>query len=108
MDIQRAKEIIVALADGVNPLTGELLQSSDSCNQPEVVRALHTIIRELEEHTFRNEKPIPENAGNPWTPEEEEQIISKYRGGMSCREIAKLHKRTKGAIQSRLKKLGET
>lgn len=39
MDILRAKEIIEGLADGVNPLTGEVLSPEDSCNQAEVVRA---------------------------------------------------------------------
>lgn len=48
MDIERAKELLSTLADGVNPLTGEVLSDSDSCNQVEVVRALHTVLHELE------------------------------------------------------------
>lgn len=32
MDIERAKELLAALSDGVNPLTGELLSEDDSCN----------------------------------------------------------------------------
>ena len=32
MDIEYAKEILVALADGVNPATGELLPAEDVCN----------------------------------------------------------------------------
>lgn len=39
MDILRAKEIVEILADGVNPMTGEILSEGDSCNQAEVVRA---------------------------------------------------------------------
>ena len=45
MNIDRAKEILELLADGVNPLTGELLPDSDSCNQVEVVRAFHTALK---------------------------------------------------------------
>ena len=47
MDILRAKEIIEGLANGVNPLTGEVLPPEDSCNQPDVVRALHAILSAL-------------------------------------------------------------
>ena len=38
MDIVRAIEMLSILADGVNPITGEILPDSDSCNQVEVVR----------------------------------------------------------------------
>ena len=44
MDICHAKELLTVLADGINPLTGEVLPSSDSCNQVEVVRALHAVL----------------------------------------------------------------
>lgn len=33
MDINQAKEMLYALADGVNPVTGEILPPEDSCNQ---------------------------------------------------------------------------
>ena len=36
MDILRAKELLAALADGVNPFTGEILPDDDSCNQAEI------------------------------------------------------------------------
>lgn len=39
MDILRAKEIIGGLADGVNPLIGEILPPEDPCNQADIVRA---------------------------------------------------------------------
>ena len=44
MDIKRAIELLKGLADGVNPLTGEVLSPQDSCNQVEIVRALHCVI----------------------------------------------------------------
>ncbi len=47
MDIERAKELISSPAGGINPLTGEVLSEGDSCNQVEMVRALHTVLREL-------------------------------------------------------------
>lgn len=47
MNIEYAREILVALADGVNPATGELLSAEDVCNQPDVIRALHTVLNTL-------------------------------------------------------------
>lgn len=58
MDILRAKEIIEGLANGVNPLTGEVLPPEDSCNQPDVVRALHAILSALPK---KMQKAQPEN-----------------------------------------------
>ena len=39
MDIIRAKEIIAALAEGVDPTTGEVLPDNSVCNKGEIVRA---------------------------------------------------------------------
>ena len=44
MDINRAKEIISALAEGVDPTTGEILPEDSVCNKGEVVRALYAIL----------------------------------------------------------------
>ena len=41
MDIERAKELLSALADGVDPLTGEAPDRDNVCNRPEIIRALH-------------------------------------------------------------------
>ena len=106
MDIERAKVLLTALADGVNPITGELLPSYDSCNQAEIVRALHTAVTTLEKAAKRSSKPQPDNAGKPWTEEEEGNLVSSYRSGKTASEIAAEHNRSKGAIASRLVKLG--
>lgn len=47
MDINRAKEIIEALAEGIDPTTGEVLPADHVCNKGEVVRAFYTVINEL-------------------------------------------------------------
>ena len=54
MEINRAKEIISALAEGIDPITGEVLPDDSICNKGEVVRALYAILRECESKT---EKP---------------------------------------------------
>ena len=83
MDILRAKEILTILADGVNPLTGEVLPNSDSCNQVEVVRALHAVLNALNNQKEKTKKAQWENAGKPWSAEEKEQLIQEYHTGLS-------------------------
>lgn len=39
MDVERTRELLAALSDEVNPLTGEVLSEDDSCNQVKIVRA---------------------------------------------------------------------
>ena len=41
----------------------------------------------------------------PWTKEEDQQLIEEHETGKTTGEISEIHKRTKGAIKSRLKKL---
>lgn len=105
MEIIRAKELLEALADGVDPLTGEVLPASDSCNQPDIIRALHLAVAELERASKRM-KSLPENAGKPWTPESDKKLLGMFDEGSSKRELCAYFKRTEGAIESRLVRLG--
>lgn len=45
------------------------------------------------------------NAGSPWKPKEELQLIDKFNSGKSLEEIAEKHKRTEAAIIARLVRL---
>ena len=58
MDIQRAKELLEVLADGIGPLTGEVLPDDHVCNKGEIVRALNCAVEAL---SHRRKKPLPEN-----------------------------------------------
>ncbi len=49
---------------------------------------------------------LPENAGKPWSDEENRQVVESYDAGKTLKEIAGDHRRTEFAIQSRLIKLG--
>ena len=44
MDIIRAKEIVSALAEGVDPTTGEILPEDSVYNKGDVVRALYAVL----------------------------------------------------------------
>lgn len=104
MDITRAKEILELLADGVNPLTGEVLSANDSCNQVEVVRALHAVLK----HMSSIPKAHPaENAGKPWSPEDEETLCKMYDSRCTIKEMCNRFGRTKGSITARLVHLGK-
>lgn len=106
MDVVRAKEMLQDLADGVNPLTGELLSGEDSCNQVEVVRALHTILAELNKKTDRK-KSLPENAGKPWSEEMDRTLSRMFDEGYSKKQMCDHFKRTRGSIGARLVFLGK-
>ncbi len=106
MDIVFAKQILQALADGVNPATGEVLPKNDSCNEPEVIRALHRVLQELEKND-KAKKSKWENAGLPWTEEDEQTLCMMFDRGDSNREICKHLQRSEGGIAARLAKLGK-
>ena len=44
-------------------------------------------------------------AYQPWTKEEDKQLIREHQEGKTTKEMSVIHKRTTGAIRSRLKKL---
>ena len=104
MDITRAKELLSALADGIDPFTGELLPQNHVCNQPEMIRAFHEVLNVI---PLPKKKSVPRNAGKPWTEIEEEKLLDEFDSGMTTSVIAKEHGRSKGAIESRLADLGK-
>ena len=48
------------------------------------------------------------SADQPWSEEEDRRLIREHEEGKSIRELSEIHKRTKGAVKSRLKKLEQT
>ena len=104
MDIAQAKMILSTLADGINPLTGELLPDDCICNQVEIVRAFHCVLTVLSKVGAND---LPPNAGMPWAESEDKLLLNSFMEGKTVSELAKMHGRTKGAISSRLKKLLE-
>ena len=109
METDRAIEILKLLGDGVDPFTGEIFSENSPYQHPETVGALFKAIDALRKIQSRQARQgdLPENAGKPWTEEEDNQLINTYDGDKSIREISEEHKRTEGAIKSRLLKLGK-
>ncbi len=115
MDTKEALQVVRALADGVDPCTGEVFPDDSPYQHPRVVRALFAAVRALEESESRRakeerhriEKQLPDNAGKSWERREDEELIIAFEAGMKIKEMAHKHQRTEGSIQSRLVKLGK-
>ncbi len=108
MELTQAIEIIKALADGVDPITGEVFENDSPYQHPQIIRALFVALKVLESNIqVQSRKEIlPSNAGGQWTEEEDNQLLLGFKEGISINELSQKHKRTKGAIQSRLTKHG--
>ena len=104
MDIVRAKEIISALAEGVDPTTGEVLPGDSICNKGEIVRAFYAVLNHLDEK--KPKKNLPANAGKPWAKEDEDLLVGLYRSGTPKRDICKTLQRTESGVSARLVHLG--
>ncbi|KAB7702109.1 hypothetical protein GBN33_03060 [Plesiomonas shigelloides] len=115
---------IEALANGINPITGELLPSESPYNHPDVIRALFTTL-DLVKNQAKPEKKapkvkktpeqkqaeniengLPKNAGLPWTDEQRAYLAQQFSTGEEIKVLAEIHGRTKAAITAELKKQG--
>jgi hypothetical protein len=47
-----------------------------------------------------------ERQGKPWSPEEDQQLTDAFRAGATIKELCVQHQRGRGAIRSRLQRLG--
>ncbi len=106
MELQEAITTIRALADGLNPTTGESLDTNSACRQPQSVKALNRALAALLAQQDR-EKRNPANAGRSWSRAEDQQVCEELRQGQDINDIAKAHNRTVPAIAARLVKLGK-
>ncbi|PZR38301.1 MULTISPECIES: hypothetical protein [Burkholderiaceae] len=111
MSPQHALSIIQTLANGIDPSTGEVMADQNPFNQPDVIRALFVAVQALgaapgAADKRAKSKPRPLNAGHSWSPEEDKQLLDGHDAGLTPKELAARHGRSKGAIDSRLVKLG--
>ncbi len=103
-----AKKIIDALANGIDPKTGETLPDQSTFNSPQVIRALIVAVRALEIAAKRAERAnaLPENAGRSWSDQEDHELLALFDAKVPVKDIAQKHSRTLGAIAARLVRLG--
>jgi hypothetical protein len=109
MDEAKALSVVSALANGINPLTGEVLAADSPYQSSTIVRALYVAIRALEQSARRRTRPrtgMPDNAGKLWTEEEDSRLLAGFDEGQSIGDLARMHGRTQAGIQARLEKFG--
>ena len=115
MDQERAFSIIDALANGIDPSTGECFPENSPYNNPEVIRALFFVLRNqpmqkkqkksLEEKQRNNVgNGLPKNYGLPWTDESVQYVINLYHASISIDKIAQDVERKPSSIVGLLKK----
>ncbi|MBM0107929.1 hypothetical protein JM946_24610 [Steroidobacter sp. S1-65] len=110
MDDNKALAIVSALANGVNPQTGEMFEVDSPYQSVDVIRALYAAVRALEAtartKSRANRGRMPANAGKPWTEQEDRELLEKFDSGHSVPELAQAHDRTLAGIQARLERHG--
>lgn len=74
MEISEAIKVLQALANGVDPHTGEVFPPDSPYQNPQVIRALFLALRALEgrRENKQSKRNLPENAGKPWDASEAE------------------------------------
>jgi len=108
MQDESARALLDALAKGFDPSTGELLPPESVVQQPGIRGALQEAIAALEERAARAaRRPSAANVGQPWSPQEEHELLLAYAAGTPLGELAQQHKRSLTAIEARLEKLGK-
>ena len=116
----KLSETLKYLAKGINPETGEILESRSITNTPEVIKVLYEISDELSvlEATKEKVKLTPEQKRSknlsegkpaqshfPWTDNEKDGLAADFKVGVSIEGMALEHERSPLAIAIQLEKL---
>ena len=116
MEKQAALHIVQALAQGIDPQTGETFPADSAYQHPQTVRALFEAAEALAASATGRARstssqgapaPAPEMAGKPWSDEEDQMLAAAFDAGKAIAELAGLHRRSRVAIQARLVRLGK-
>src|SRR3990170_491147 len=105
MERQQALRILNSLANGVHPATGEVFAADSPYQHPDTVRALFEAVRSLDRAETDGKTKGPEVPSGTFvrrTPEEEERLAAGFDAGKTSAELAKLHNRSRAAIEARL------
>jgi hypothetical protein len=108
MQQHKARQILQALIQGVDPVSGKELSAGTVLQRAEVLRAMLAGVAALEQSAARSARRalLPANVGRAWTQEEDLQLLGEAQGATAREVIAARHGRTLRAIEARLEKLG--
>jgi hypothetical protein len=109
MQLDVALPIVRALADGVNPMTGEAYPDHSPYAEPRALRALYAAVDVLQKEVEREKRRerLPANFGKPWSDTEDKALIAEFDAGTPLVAIATKHQRTQSSVRLRLEKLGQ-
>ena len=109
MELQAARQIIDTLAQGIHPVTGEVMPEDSPYNAPPVIRALFAVSQALDGSvpSAKAKRELPPNAGKPWAANEDGKLESAFAAGIDVKDIAHELGRTSWAVEARLVKLGK-
>lgn len=109
MTTAEAREILQAMLDGSDPVTGEILPPEHICNYPEVIRALHIAIASISDDRHSPaevRKNSKLNAGRAWTSGDSAQLESLFKSGATMDEMCRQLQRRERVIKRQLAMLG--
>jgi DNA-binding NarL/FixJ family response regulator len=106
--LDNAPQILKALIDGKDPITGNELPDDSPLQHVKVLRAMLAALQSLERDLQRSAKRAlrPTNVGKSWSDQETSQLIQSLREGVGIPDIARQFGRTVRAIQARAQNLG--
>lgn len=109
MNEVQALQIVRALANGVDPASGEVYPPESPYQKPDTVRALFMASRALERVAESEQRRgrLPSNAGKPWSEDDDVRLAAGFDAGKSQPELAREHQRTQASIQARLVRMGK-
>ncbi len=112
MELQQARAIVEALAQGIHPVTGELMDADGPYSEPVVIRALFAVARALDADQGKPARERADrhggapNQGKPWTAEDDAKLDAAFAAGADLKPLAQELGRTTFALEARLVKLG--
>lgn len=108
------RAILEALANGVDPMTGEVFPAGSPYNRPEVIRALYSAVLAMDESpepapspSRKSKKPLPPKHGESWSEKDDQALAAAFDAGVKPADLAKKFERSRGSITSRLMRLGK-
>lgn len=104
--LERSLAVLSALAEGIDPVTGESLP--DSCREALVADSLHLAVAALRARAKQRARRarLPANVGKPWRPEEDAALLAAWDAGETLEALAARFGRTRIGIRSRLQRHG--
>jgi len=99
------KDILLAMANGIDPISGKMLPEDHLCRNPEVRCALYAAVvgAPAIRGDYKGEKM---DAGRKWTEEDSNELKKLYCAGMPMRIICERLQRRERGVQRQLVYLG--